>query len=254
MNFKGERVRLNDIMRYLVAIGEVPSRDLAIKEFEQLIDTFGYRYYCIFHEPKPIENPAQLIVAANWEKRWIERYVAKKYIVSDPTIKFLLKANRSFSWARAVEAYEGHPHYRRMQKMMQDGKAHGLVSGHIFPVFGRNGLMGATTLGGPTEIELSPVEVMLLETVTRITYFRLLEFEGTRYADRVGDGKDIVLTHREVQALSNMADGMTSPEIAEVLKVASTTVDWYGASVQEKLEAKNRIHAVALAIRKGLIP
>ena len=56
------------------------------------------------------------------------------------------------------------------------------------------------------------------------------------------------------QQYRNMADGMTSPEIAEVLKVASTTVDWYGASVQEKLEAKNRIHAVALAIRKGLIP
>jgi LuxR family transcriptional regulator len=241
-------------MRYLVAIGEVPSRDMAIREFEQLIDTFGYKYYCIFHEPKPIENPAQLIVAANWEKRWIERYVAKKYIVTDPTIKFLLRANRSFSWAHAVEAYEGDARYRRMQKMMQDGRAHGLASGHIFPVFGRNGLMGATTLGGPTEIELSPVEVMLLETVTRTTYFRLLEFEGTRYADRVGEGADVVLTHREIQALSNMADGMTSPEIAEVLKVASTTVDWYGASVQEKLGARNRIHAVALAIRKGLVP
>lgn len=247
-------MRINDIFRYLIAIGEVPNRDLAIKEFETLIDTFGYNYYCIFHEPKPIENPAQLIVAANWEQRWIERYVAKKYIVTDPTIKFLLRANRSFSWKRAVESYEGHPHYRRMQKMMQDGKAHGLVSGHIFPVFGRNGLMGATTLGGQTEIELTPVEVMLLETVTRTTYFRLLEFEGIVHAEKVGDGMDIVLTHREVQALSNMADGRTSPEIAEVLKVAPTTVDWYGASVQEKLQASNRIHAVALAIRKGLIP
>lgn len=254
MNFKGLRVRLNDIMHYLVAIGEVPTRDLAIKEFEQLIDSFGYKYYCIFHEPKPIENPAQLIIAANWEPHWIERYVAKKYIVSDPTIKYLLRANRSFSWAHAVRAYEGHPHYRRMQKMMQDGRAHGLVSGHIFPVFGRNGLMGATTLGGPAEIELSHVECLLLETVTRATYFRLLEFEGVKFADKLGDGKDIVLTHREVQALSNMADGMTSPEIAEVLKVAPTTVDWYGASVQEKLEARNRIHAVAIAIRRGLVP
>lgn len=250
----GGGVRLNDILRYFVTIGEVPSRDLAIKEFEQLIDAFGYKFYCIFHEPKPIENPAQLIVAANWEQRWIERYVARKYIVTDPTIKFLLRANRSFSWKTAVEAYEGHPRYRRMQKMMQDGKAHGLVSGHIFPVFGRNGLMGATTLGGPKEIELSPAETMLLETAMRATYFRLLEFGGTTYADRVGDGMDIVLTHREVQALSSMADGMTSPEIAEMLKVAPTTVDWYGASVQEKLDARNRIHAVALAIRKGLIP
>lgn len=247
-------MRLNEIMHYLVAIGEVPSRDMAIKEFEQLIDAFGYKYYCVFHEPKPIENPAQLIVAANWEPRWIERYVAKKYIANDPTIKYLLRTNKSFSWAQAVEAYEDHPHYRRMQKMMQDGKAHGLVSGHIFPVFGRNGLMGATTLGGPTEIDLSPVECMLLETVTRITYFKLLEFEGTVYADKIGDSSDMVLTHREIQALSNMADGMTSPEIAEVLKVAPTTIDWYGASVQEKLGARNRIHAVAIAIRKGLVP
>jgi len=248
------RVRVNDIMRYIVAVGEVPSRDMAIKEFEQLIDAFGYKYYCFFHEPKPIENPAQLIIAANWEKRWIERYVAKKYIVNDPTIKYLLRANKSFSWAHAAEAYKAHPHYRRMQKMMQDGAAHGLVSGQIFPIFGRNGLLGAITLGGPTEIDLSPAEVMLLETVARVTYFRLLEFEGTRYVNKIGDGNDVVLTHREIQALSNMADGMTSPEIAEVLKVASTTVDWYGASVQEKLEAKNRIHAVAIAIRTGLIP
>lgn len=247
-------MRLNEIVRYLVTIDEATSRDLVIKEFEILINAFGYKYYCIFHEPKPIENPAQLIIAANWEKRWIERYVANKYIVNDPTIRFLLKANRSFSWERAVTSYEGHPHHRRMQKMTQDGKAHGLVYGHIFPVFGRSGLIGATTLGGPTETEVSPIEMMLLETVTRTTYFRLLEFEGATFADTVGEGRDIVLTHREIQALSTMADGMTSPEIGEVLKVAPTTVDWYGASVQEKLGAKNRIHAVALAIRKGLIP
>lgn len=247
-------MRFGDIMHYLVAIGEVPTRDVAIKEFEKLIDTFGFKFYCIFHEPKPIENPAQLIVAANWPPNWIARYVEKKYIVTDPTIKFLLRANRSFSWEQAVEAYKNNPQYRRMQKMMTDGKAHGLVSGYIFPVFGRNGLMGATTLGGPTQIDLSPAEIMLLETATRSTYFKLLEFMGAAYADRITEGTEIVLTHREIQALSNMADGLTSPEIAALLDVAPTTVDWYGASLQEKLGARNRNHAVALALRKGLIP
>ncbi|MBX9459024.1 MAG: LuxR family transcriptional regulator [Rhizobium sp.] len=247
-------MRLNEILRYLVTIGEVPTRDMALMEFEQLISLLGYRYYCVFHEPKPIENPAQLIIAANWDKRWIERYVANKYIVNDPTIRYLLKANRSFSWAHAFAAYQEHPHYRRMQKMIQDGKAHGLVSGHIFPVFGRTGLLGATTLGGPEEIDLSPVEIMLLETVTRTTYIKLLELEGSLIAEKVGDGADVMLTHREIQALSHMADGKTSPEIGDILKVAPTTVDWYGASVQEKMGARNRIHAVALAIRRGLIP
>lgn len=247
-------MRLNDIIRYIVTIGETPSRDVATRELNTLVDLLGYKFYCIFHEPKPIENPAQLILAGNWEQRWIERFVAKKYIVSDPTLKFLLRANRSFSWARAVAAYEQHPQFSRMQKMMQDAKSFGLAFGHIFPIFGRNGLMGALTLGGPDQVELSPLEMTLLEGAARATYFRLLEFDGMEFADRVGEGMDIMLTHREVQALSNMADGMTSPEIAELLKVAPTTIDWYGASVQEKLKAKNRIHAVAIALRKGLIP
>lgn len=246
-------MRLNDIIRYLVTIGETPRRDVAIREFETLVGLLGYKFYCIFHEPKPVENPAQLIVACNWDQRWIERFAAKKYIASDPTLKFLLRANRSFSWARAVEAYEDHPQFRRMQKMMQDAKSFGLVHGHTFPIFGRNGLMGASTLSGPDEVELSPLEMTLLESVARTTYIRLLQFDGVEFADRLNEGPDIVLTNREVQALSSMADGLTSPEIAERLNVAPTTIDWYGASVQEKLGARNRIHAVALAIRRGLI-
>ena len=143
----GDSVRLNEIISYLVTIGETPGRDVAIREFEKLVALLGYKFYCIFHEPKPIENPAQLIVAANWEPRWIERFVAKKYIAHDPTLKFLLRANRSFSWAHAVAAYENHPQFRRMQKMMQDARTVGLAYGHIYPIFGRNGLMGAATLG-----------------------------------------------------------------------------------------------------------
>lgn len=247
-------MRLNDIIRYLVTIGEVADRDTAIKDFQSLTETFGYRYHCFFHEPKPIDNPAQLIVAANLEQRWIDRYVGKRYIVNDPIIRYLLKASKSFTWAQAEKSFQTHPHFRRIQKVMQDGRAHGLAHGHVFPIFGRNGLMGAAVLSGPDEVELSPVETTLLDAAARATYFRLLELEGERFADRIGDGEaDVILTYREAQALSNMADGMTSVEIAERLGVAPTTVDWYGASVQEKLKAKNRVNAVAIAIRKGMI-
>ena len=249
----GARLRFGNIMHYLVAIGEVPDRDVAIREFEKLIDTFGFKYYCIFHEPKPIENPAQLIVAANWPEAWIARYVEKKYIVTDPTIRFLLRANRSFSWAQAVEAYKDNPHYRRMKAMMADGKSHGLTSGYIFPVFSRNGLIGATTIGGPQEIELSPVEIALLETGFRSSYLKYLEFMGEKHADSIAPGREITMTHREIQALNNMAEGRTSPEIAQILDVSSNTVDWYVTSLQTKLKARNRNHAVALAFRQGLI-
>jgi LuxR family transcriptional regulator len=240
-------------MHFLVAIGEVPSADVLTGEIERLLEHFGFKYYCVFHQPKPIENAAELIIAANWPPEWVERYVAKKYIVMDPTIRFLLRANRSFSWAQAVEAYKGNPHYRRMKAMMADGKAHGLTSGYIFPVFSRNGLIGATTVGGPNEIELSPVEIALLETAFRNAYLRYLEFMGEKHADSVAPGVEITMTHREIQALNNLAEGRTSPEIASILDVSSNTVDWYVTSLQTKLKARNRNHAVALAFRQGLI-
>lgn len=249
----GEALRFKDIMHFLVAIHEAPSTAVLSSEIERLLEMFGFKYYCVFHQPKPIENAAELIVAANWPPEWVQRYVAKKYIVMDPTIRFLLRANRSFSWAQAVEAYKDNPHYRRIKAMMADGKSHGLTSGYIFPAFSRNGLIGATTIGGPAEIELSPVEIALLETAFRNAYLRYLEFMGEKQAGSIEPGLEITMTHREIQALNNLAEGRTSPEIASILDVSSNTVDWYVTSLQTKLKARNRNHAVALAFRQGLI-
>lgn len=249
----GNTLRFRAILHFLVAIGEVPSAETLTRELERLLEIFEFKYYCVFHQPKPIENAAQLIVAANWPPEWVERYVAKKYIAMDPTIRFLLRANRSFSWAHAVEAYKDNPHYRRMKTMMADGKAHGLASGYIFPVFSRTGLIGATTIGGPKVVELTLVEVSLLETAFRNAYLRYLELAGEGQSESVGLGTEVNMTHREIQALNNVAEGGTSPEIANILDVSSNTVDWYVNSVQAKLSARNRSHAVALAFRRGLI-
>lgn len=251
--FRGFKLRFKTILHFLVAVGEVPSADTLTREIENLLGFFDFKYYCVFHQPKPIENAAELIVAANWPPEWVERYVEKKYIVMDPTIRYLLRTNRSFSWAQAVDAYRENPHFRRIKAMMADGKAHGLASGYIFPVFSRNGLIGATTIGGPTEVELTQAEIALLETAFRNAYLRYLELRGDALPESVGAGKEITMTHREMQALNNLAEGRTSPEIASILDVSSNTVDWYVNSLQAKLDARNRNHAVALAFRRGLI-
>ena len=236
-----------------MAISEAPSAELIIFAFESFLETWGFKYYCIFHQPKPIENAAELIVAANWPPEWVARYVEKKYILTDPTIRFLLRSNQPFTWDQAVEAYRESSQYRRMKRMMADGKAHGLAAGHIFPVFGRNGLLGATTIGGPKVIDLSPSEQMLLDTALRVTYLRLVTLSGKELPSHIADGIDLTFTHREIESLSHIAEGRTSSEIGGILGVSSNTIDWYVTSLQEKLAARNRSHAVALAFKRGLI-
>ena len=58
---------------------------------------------------------------------------------------------------------------------------------------------------------------------------------------------------RELEILSMIADGRSTEETASALALSRHTVKKHVDSVLRKLKANNRTHAVAQAIRKGLI-
>lgn len=62
-----------------------------------------------------------------------------------------------------------------------------------------------------------------------------------------------LLTAREQQVLTLMADGLNSPEIGRRLHVAPTTVKGYTARIYERLGVNERAQAVAEAMRRGLL-
>lgn len=53
------------------------------------------------------------------------------------------------------------------------------------------------------------------------------------------------LTEREIEVLQLMADGLTNPEIAERLIIATGTVKYYTGQIYGKLGVRNRVEAVA---------
>lgn len=66
---------------------------------------------------------------------------------------------------------------------------------------------------------------------------------------RVGDS----LTLREEQILDGLAEGLTSPEIAAELNLATETVKFHSGSLRRKLGARNAAQAVAIAYHRGLL-
>lgn len=70
-----------------------------------------------------------------------------------------------------------------------------------------------------------------------------------------GDSDDYVvqLTDREAEVLALVAVGKTNPEIAERLTVSVSTVNFHVHNILDKLGAKTRTEAVAIAAREGLI-
>lgn len=61
------------------------------------------------------------------------------------------------------------------------------------------------------------------------------------------------ISKRELECLKLTAKGLTSDEIAVQLALSVHTTNQYLGSASEKLDAVNRIHAVAKALRSGMI-
>jgi DNA-binding NarL/FixJ family response regulator len=61
------------------------------------------------------------------------------------------------------------------------------------------------------------------------------------------------LTDRERDVLKLVAEGFTTPEIADLLKVAPKTVEGHKTNLMAKLDIHNRTELVKYALRKGII-
>lgn len=72
-----------------------------------------------------------------------------------------------------------------------------------------------------------------------------------------GDSEDSppleALTPREQEVLTHIAEGLTNPEIAELLVISAKTVDRHRENIMRKLNLHNRVDLVKYALKHGLI-
>jgi len=73
---------------------------------------------------------------------------------------------------------------------------------------------------------------------------------AARLAEHLGEED---LTTRELAVLRLIRDGYRNKQIADRLAIAETTVNFHIKNLADKLGANDRAHAVAIAIRRGLL-
>lgn len=88
-----------------------------------------------------------------------------------------------------------------------------------------------------------PMAVKLLEE------FSLLEEKK----DAAQADQETILSKREIEVLQLVAAGTTNKEVAEALFISENTVKGHLSRILEKMNARNRQQAVALAMEKGII-
>ena len=71
-----------------------------------------------------------------------------------------------------------------------------------------------------------------------------------KLAEHMGEEQ---LTTRELEVLRLIRDGHRNKQIADVLFIAETTVNFHVKNLVDKLAANDRTHAVTIAMRRGLL-
>ena len=66
--------------------------------------------------------------------------------------------------------------------------------------------------------------------------------------------KCAALTSREREVLLWLKCGSNTNEIAAILQISGRTVKYHIGNVIDKLDAENRLHAVTIAMERGLLP
>ena len=79
---------------------------------------------------------------------------------------------------------------------------------------------------------------------------------GSGIRDSKDDDQSVfeeALTHRELEVLELLAEGLPNKGIAERLGISDQTVKFHIASIMGKLGASNRVETVRRAVRRGLL-
>lgn len=125
-----------------------------------------------------------------------------------------------------------------------DGPDDGHAGGIAFPLASERGGAGLAVFA--TRLGLNDEAL----SAAHIDCYALFdEFARSRISAEAGLPP---LSKRELECLKLTADGLTSDEIARRLGLSVHTANQYLANTTQKLNAVNRMHAVAKALRAGL--
>ena len=91
----------------------------------------------------------------------------------------------------------------------------------------------------------------LLETIRAVHagQRRIPQEIAVEFVDRPSDD----LTPREIDVLRLIASGSANKEIADQLSIGEASVKSHVANILSKLDAKDRAHAVAIGLKRGII-
>jgi LuxR family quorum sensing-dependent transcriptional regulator len=237
---------LDQTIGFLRQIDQAQSAAEICRQVLQATCSFGAEYLLAGTIPMPGSTRQQQlsnVLLDQWPREWSQRYFAHGYIFRDPAIQSVSSSTAPFLWAELEPAYRGSPAAWRIMKEAGDFR---LKNGFTVPLVTLEGEVAGFSLAGE-RLEVSPIERRMLTLLVTYALGRAILLREAPSRPQVA------LSPREREALQWAAEGKSEWEIGERMGISEHGVDKHMRSARLKLGTTSRTHAVAEAIRQGLI-
>ncbi len=190
---------------------------------------------------------ARLLMINGYPPGWVEHYFERGYAQHDPVMAHCASHVTPLAWHDLDRDAKG-----VARQVMGEAGEVGLRDGVTAPVHSPHGEMGVLSFAldgsastrrevvGHSVAQVQMLSVYVHETVRRVAGLSTIE-------------PRVKLSIREEDCLRWAADGKTSWEIAQILKLSERNVNFHLNNAVQKLDARNRQHAVAKAALQGLV-
>jgi LuxR family transcriptional activator of conjugal transfer of Ti plasmids len=221
------------------------------EEFQRVAERasrdLGFRWYAYVCGGEGEPN-----VITSYPKNWVERYLEKNYLDVDPVLRRGRRPEQAFVWdcrdSRAARS-------GRERRFFADALSVGIETGLTIPVragFGRFAMLSFAADHPAPQLEQIVQDARdILQTMSVACHAHA----HARIANvRTQCTTNTPLTQRERQCLTWASCGKTREETAMILGVSPRAVRFHLDNARQNLGASTITHAVALAIRQGLLP
>ena len=215
---------------------------------ERTAHALGFRWFAYFGQRA---NGPNLI--SSYPKSWTSHYFREGYDNIDPVLQDPRNTRRMFLWdgreARSAKS-------ARERRLFDDALNFKIRTGLTVRIPSSQNQFAAFTLAVD---ERSLGLDRFIESSQDILERMGLTYHAHVSAARVGctpaNGQQVSsLTQRQRQCLAWISDGKTMQDIADILGVSLSGVKFHLDNARGNLAASTLPHAVALALRQGLLP
>ena len=224
-------------------------RECGLEKFKGLMTDLGRminsrKCMCILTHPKAKGRTEHFdILNVSYPEEWAKSYIEKRYSEIDPAV---IHNHANSGMQRLSDTYHnsnGTPHEflaeLRLYKI-DKGYAYGVKDGQKR----ENSLFFFST---PKEDNPERAAAVLERTVPHF-------HNALKSVIRQKKKEEMCnLTPQEKKIMEGLRNGKTDSEVSKDIEISEHTVKFHVKNIMGKLGAKNRVHALAIAVKKGLV-